>query len=67
MDDAAKVTEALKEAMSPQGVALAVAYLQGATCKHYSAASEVGWLVKVLTEAVGGPDAINALYEEIGV
>ncbi len=67
MDDAAKVTEAIKEAMSPQGVALAVAYLQAATCKNHWAGTEVAWLVKVLTEAVGGPDAINALYEEIGV
>lgn len=68
MSDEEKIQTAIREAMSPQAVALAIAHLQAATCsKNKQAVKEVAWLVEVLTNTAGGPDAVNALYEEIGV
>lgn len=64
---AAALSDMIRDAMSPQGVALMIAHLQGATCKDRSATKQVEWMVEVLTNTVGGPAAVNSLYEEIGV
>ena len=56
----------IQDAMSPQAVALMIAHLQ--TCDGNSAAHrEVAWFRDQLTEIVGGPDALNNLFEEVGV
>ena len=60
--------QAIRWAMSPQAVALTIAHIQSASCtKDEHATLEVAWLVRVLTELVGGAEAVNALYNEIGV
>ena len=63
----AALSDMILDAMSPQGVALMIAYLQGATCKDETATVEVQWMVDVLMNTVGDHDALNSLYEEIGV
>ena len=64
-------TEMLKhaicETMSPEAVALMIANLQGVTCANSDANIMVEWFVARLIEVVGGPEAMDNLYEEIGV
>jgi hypothetical protein len=61
------IKTAIKESMSPQGVALAIAHLRAPiNAKDDDAATEVAWLVDMLTAVVGGPDAVAALCKEIG-
>lgn len=60
----------IRDEMSPQAVALAIAYLSGASgaqCKETTAVCEVHSFVRRLTALVGGPEALSDLYEEIGV
>jgi hypothetical protein len=64
---AAEMEGAIRDAMSPQAVALMIAYLQGATCKDKQATRGVEWFVEVLTNTVGGPDGVSSLFDEIGV
>jgi hypothetical protein len=64
---AAAMEGAIRDAMSPQAVALMIAYLQGATCKDKQAVNGIKWFVGVLTNTVGGPGAVSSLFEEIGV
>ena len=56
----------IKDAMSPQAVALMIAHLQ-ACDGNSDAHCEVAWFRKQLVEAVGGPDAASALFAEVGV
>jgi len=63
----AALSDMICDAMSPQGIALMIAELQGATCKDEMATAEVQWMVDVLMNTVGGPGAVSSLYEEIGV
>jgi hypothetical protein len=65
--DAQYTAKAIRDAMSPQAVALMIAHLQGATCKDKQAVKGVEWFVEVLTNTVGGPDAVSSLFDEIGV
>lgn len=56
----------IQDAMSPQAVALMIAHLQ--TCDGNSAAHrEVAWFRKQLVKVAGGPEAVNALFDEVGV
>lgn len=61
------MTEAIREVLSPEAIALIVAYLDSAECRHPGARREVRWLVDQLTAEVGGPAALSDLYAEIGV
>ena len=66
MNEAATMKTAIQEAMSPQAVALMIAHLQ--CCDGNSAAhGEVDWFRKQLVEMVGGADAVNVLFDEVGV
>lgn len=51
----------VRESLSPDAVALIIAHLQGVENR------EVKWVVDALTEAVGGVDAANKLFDEVGV
>lgn len=62
-----KLQELLRDNMSPQAVALMIAHLQTCDTHKGPAAKEVAWFVEVLTETVGGVDAVNDLFEEVGV
>ncbi len=64
---AAAMESEIRDAMSPQAVALMIAHLQGATCKDKQAVKGVEWFVEVLTNTVGGPDGVSSLFDEIGV
>ena len=64
--------EALKDAiqfnMSPEAVALMIAHLQDTPCDdNRDAENQVEWFVQQLIEVVGGTEALNHLFEEIGV
>ena len=64
MSDAMKAE--IKDAMSPQAVALLHAHI--VTIDGDSdAAREARWFAAALVEIVGGTYAMNALYEEVGV
>ena len=64
------MSEALKneirEAISPQAVALMIAHL---LCVDGDGAPqrEVRWFTDQLVDLCGGHDAVNTLYEEVGV
>jgi len=64
MSDAMKAE--IKDAMSPQAVALLHAHIVTISGDS-DAAREARWFAAALVEIVGGPDAMNALYEEVGV
>ena len=64
---AAAMEGEIRDAMSPQAVALMIAHLQGAHCKDKQATRDVEWFVGVLTNTVGGPAAVSSLFDEIGV
>jgi len=66
MDMKTQLQEVIKEVMSPQAVALIVAHLQTVSGDS-KAAKEAYWFSDLLTETVGGPDALNDLFEEVGV
>jgi hypothetical protein len=62
------VQDVMRENFTPEAIALMIAYLQGATClRDPGAETSVKAFVECLTELVGGPDAVNALFEEIWV
>ena len=72
MSDAMKAE--IKDAMSPQAVALLHAHIVTISGDYIvtisgdsDAAREARWFAAALVEIVGGPDAMNALYEEVGV
>ena len=65
--EAEALKNAIREEMTPQAIALTIAYLQGAKAPHQSATTEVGWLCDRLTELVGGPKMLSKLFDEIGV
>ena len=50
----------IKDAMSPQAVALLHAHI-------VTINGDSDWFAAALVEIVGGIDAMNALYEEVGV
>ena len=60
------VKTTIKDAMSPQAVALMIAHLQTVDGNR-GASAEVAWFREILVEAVGGPDAASALFDEVGV
>ena len=66
MNDEQKIKAAIQEAMSPQAVGLMIAHLQ-CVDGNAGAHQEVAWFCKLLVELVGGPDAVNNIFEEIGV
>jgi hypothetical protein len=58
--------EELKNALSPQAIALIIAHLQ--CCDgNATAHREAAWFRKQLTELVGGAEAVSELFEEVGV
>jgi uncharacterized protein with von Willebrand factor type A (vWA) domain len=65
-----KANEALaaviRDNMSPQAVALIAAHLQTINGDS-DAACEARWFSDQLIAIVGGPDALNNLFEEVGV
>lgn len=62
------VQEVMRENFTPEAIALMIAHLQGATCgRDPGAETSVEMFVECLSDLVGGPDAVNALFEEIGV
>lgn len=64
MNETLKTT--IRDTMTPQAVALMIAHLQ--TCNGNSQAHrEVAWFREQLVEIVGGPAAVDALFEEVGV
>ena len=64
--DAETLKDAIQATMSPEAVALMIAHLQVVTGES-DAAREVDWFVQQLFEVVGGADAANRLFDEIGV
>ena len=58
--------DAIRDSLSPQACALIIAHLQ-TVAEQVPAASEVRWFVDELTELCGGSDAVNALYDELGI
>jgi hypothetical protein len=71
MDDSrAKVCEnladAIRDNMSPQAVALIVAHIQSID-GNSDAAHEARWFADQLVAIIGGPAAVSALFEEVGV
>ena len=61
-----KLMNEIRDAMSPQAVALMVAHLQSVGGPT-NANLEVAWFRDALVDLVGGPDAVNVLFEEVGV
>lgn len=59
--------EALRECLTPEAIALIVANLESADCRHVGARGEVRWFLRALTAELGGPAAVGKLYAEIGV
>jgi len=59
--------DAIRENLSPETTALAAAYLQGATCKDAEAVQGVQWLCERMVAALGGPDAMTRISEELGL
>ena len=61
-----KLQNEIRDCMSPQGLAMMIAHLQ---CVDGStpAATEAAWFRDELVKLVGGADALNALFEEVGV
>jgi hypothetical protein len=61
-----ELKDAISAAMSPQAVALIVGHLQTVSGEH-EARREVEWFARVLNDLVGGPVALAALFEEVGI
>ena len=60
------LAEWMRENMTPQSVALMVAHLQTVN-GDTEAALQVAWFRSELVDIVGGPVALNELFEEVGV
>ena len=61
------LTDALRENLSPHAVAAIAAYLQPVRTTDPQVDRQVYWFAELLTKVVGGEDAMNRLYEEIGL
>jgi hypothetical protein len=66
MNTADALKAALKESLSPQAIAIMAAHLDCVTGTD-EAVSEVYWFRRQLTDLVGGAEAMNALFEEVGL
>ena len=60
------LADAIRDNMSPQAVALIIAHIQSINGDS-DAANEARWFADQLVAIVGGPAAVNALFEEVGV
>ena len=56
----------MRENMTPQAVALIVAHLQ-TVGGDSEAAQQVEWFRSELVDILDGPDALDELFEEVGV
>ena len=57
----------LRENLSPHAVAAIAAYLQPVRTMDPDVVRQVRWFRELLTELVGGEDAMNRLCEEVGL
>ena len=57
----------LREDLSPQAVAAVAAYLQPVRTMDPDIVRQVRWFRELLTDLVGGEDAMNRLCEEVGL
>ena len=57
----------LREHLSPHAVAAIAAYLQPVRTMDPDVVRQVRWFRELLTELVGGEDAMNRLCEEVGL
>ncbi len=64
--NAKQLSEALRNNLSPHAIALIHAQLHFLNCDS-EAVSEVYWFARQLVGMVGGYDAMNKLYEEVGI
>ena len=59
--------EAMKDNLSPEAVAVIIAYLQPVKTKNGNVDRQVAWFRDRLVELVGGDKAFNQLCEELGL
>ena len=57
----------LREHLSPHAVATIAAYVQPVRTMDPDVVRQVRWFRELLTELVGGEDAMNRLCEEVGL
>ena len=57
----------LREHLSPHALAAVAAYLQPVRTMDPDVVRQVRWFQEVLTELVGGEDAMDRLCEEVGL
>ena len=59
--------EAIRDALSPEAVALAASYLLGARCDDEEVNMEVRWFAEQLIELLGGDEAFSQTCKGIGL
>ena len=62
-----KLTAAMRDLFSPEGIAGLAAYLQNPQTKDDSANRQIRWFRDLLVEMVGGHEHLGRLYDEIGI
>jgi hypothetical protein len=62
-----KLQKEIRDALSPEAVALIVAYLQPVSSTNRKAVREVEWFSGELVKMLGGSKALKGLFDEVGV
>jgi len=66
-DVAEVLRDVLRDSLSPHAVAAIAAYLQPVRTMDTEVVRQVTWFAELLTEVVGGDEAMNRLCEEVGL
>ena len=67
MSKTSPMQEAIRDALSPEAVALAASYLLTARCDDEDVNMEVRWFAEQLIELLGGDEIFSKMCEGIGL